>query len=69
MKNEENVKISSKFSSLTPYLDENGIIRVGWRLEKSDINNHCKDPILIPKDCHYLETVYPMMSSENRTFW
>ena len=33
MKNEENVKISSKISSLNPYLDENGIIRVGGSLE------------------------------------
>ena len=28
MKNKENVKISSKISSLNPYLEENGIIRV-----------------------------------------
>ena len=52
MKNEENVKISSKISILKPYLDANGIIIVGGRLEKSDINNDCKHPILIPKDCH-----------------
>ena len=52
MKNEENVKISSKISSLNPYLDENGIIRVGGRLEKSYINNDCKHPILMPKNCH-----------------
>ena len=52
MKNKENVKISSKMSSLNPYLDENGIIRVGGRLEKSEINNECKHPILILKRCH-----------------
>ena len=52
MKNKENVNISSKISSLNPYLDENGIMRVGGRLEKSDINNECKHPILIPKCCH-----------------
>ena len=52
MKNEENVKISSKISSSNPYLDENGIIRVAGRLEKSDINNDCKHPALMPKDCH-----------------
>ena len=39
MKNKENVKISSKISSLNPCLNENGIIRVGGRLKKSDINN------------------------------
>ena len=52
MKNKENVKISSKISSLNPYLDENGIIRVGGRLEKSDINKDSKHPILMPKGCH-----------------
>ena len=52
MKNEENVKISGKISSLKPYLDENGIIRVGERLEKSDINSDCKHPILMQKYCH-----------------
>ena len=40
MKNKENVKISSKISSLNPCLNENGIIRVGGRLKKSDINNN-----------------------------
>ena len=52
MKNEENVKISSKISSLNPYLGENGIIRVGGRLKKSEIINDCKHPILMPKNCH-----------------
>ena len=33
MKNGENVKISSKISSLNPYLGENGMIRAGGRLE------------------------------------
>ena len=52
MKNKINVKISSQISSLSPYLDENGIIRVGGRLEKSDINNECKHPTLMSKGCH-----------------
>ena len=51
MKNKENVKISSEMSSLNPYLDENVIIRVGGRLEKSDINSECSHPILMPKGC------------------
>ena len=49
MKNKENVKISSKINSLNPYLEENGIIRVGGRLEKSDINKDSKHPILIQR--------------------
>ena len=57
MKNKINVKISSKISSLSPYLDENGIIRVGGRLEKSDINNECKHPILMPKGCLFSKLI------------
>ena len=34
MKNKENVKISSKISSLNLYLDENGMIIAGERLGK-----------------------------------
>ena len=54
IKNKENVKISSKISSylINRYLDENGIIGVGGRLEKCDINIECKHPILMPKGCH-----------------
>ena len=55
MKNKKNLKISSKICSLTPYLDENGIIRVGGRLTLTfDIINDCKRSIMIglSKDCH-----------------
>ena len=62
MKNEENVKISGQISSLKPYLDENGIIRVGGRLEKSDINNDCKHPILMQKYCHILASGLPILT-------
>ena len=52
MKNEQNVKISSKISSLNPYLGENWIIKVEGRFEKSDVTNDCKHPILTPRDSH-----------------
>ena len=52
MRNEDHVKISSRINSLNPYLDENGIITVRGRLEKSDINNDCKHPILLSKLFH-----------------
>ena len=52
MKGKENVKTNGKINSLNPYLDENGIIRLGGRLDKVDISNDCKDPTLMPKGCH-----------------
>lgn len=37
---------------LNPYLDENGIIRVNGRLEKSGIADSKKYPIILPKNHH-----------------
>ena len=53
MKDEEKIKISSKISSLTLYLNENRIISVGGILEKSS-NKH---PILILKDSPMLKLI------------
>ena len=40
----------SKISRLDPFLDKDGIIHVGGRLDSCFINNNCKHPILLPKD-------------------
>ena len=44
-------KIISKgrFSSLSPYLDPNDIIRVGGRLQNSNLNEELKHSIILPK--------------------
>ena len=38
---------NSNLNKLTPFIDHNGIIRVGGRLKKSDFHNDVKQPILI----------------------
>ena len=43
------MKNSSQIYNLDPYIDEDGIIRVGGRLDKSNLNNECKHPIVLPK--------------------
>ena len=40
----------SKISSLNPFLDKDGIIHVGGRLDDSCIKNNCKHPMLLPKN-------------------
>ena len=40
----------NKISRLDPFLDKDGSIRVGGRLDKCFINSNCKHPILLPKD-------------------
>lgn len=43
---------NSKFSKLSPFFDDNGILRVGGRLTKSSVPFSQKHPILLPK-CHF----------------
>ena len=40
---------SSQIYNLDPYLDEDGIIRVGRRLDKLNLNNECKHLIVLPR--------------------
>ena len=46
---EAEIKNSGQIYNLDTYIDENGIIRVGGRLDKSNLNNECKHPIVFPK--------------------
>ena len=46
---EAEIKKSSQIYNLDSYIDEDGIIRVGGRLDKSIFNNECKHPIVLPK--------------------
>ena len=46
---EVEIKKSSQIYNLDPYLDKDGIIRVGGRLDKSNLNNECKHLIMLPK--------------------
>ena len=43
------IKNSSQIYNLDPYIDENGIIRVGGRLDKSNVNNEYKHVIVFLK--------------------
>ncbi|CAG2245419.1 unnamed protein product [Mytilus edulis] len=44
------LKKSSKLFKLNPFIDENGLLRVGGRLERADLPYDAKHPILLPKD-------------------
>lgn len=46
----------SKILSLTPFLDQDGLLRVGGRLALSKFNYNKKHPILLPKS-HHLTTL------------
>lgn len=42
------VKNSSALISLSPFLDEHGIIRVGGRIKRADLPSDAKHQILMP---------------------
>lgn len=47
----------TKLSSLSPFIDQDGIIRVGGRLANSMLNYNEKHPIIIPFDSHITELI------------
>lgn len=47
--------LRSSMVSLTPFLDSNGILRVGGRLAKSTFDFNVKHPIILPKKCNFLK--------------
>jgi hypothetical protein len=49
-KGKKNLKLCSKLNKLDPFIDSDGIIRVGGRLERSDIPYNSMHPIILPKE-------------------
>ena len=45
----EAVASASKIASLTPFLDESGLMRVGGRIQMSNLHYDSKHPIILPK--------------------
>ena len=54
---EAEIKKSCQIFNLDPYIDEDGIIKVGERLDKSNLSNECKHPIVLPKGSHISELI------------
>lgn len=57
LSNNECVPKNSPLSNLSPFLDQNGLIRVGGRLKFADLNFSQKHPILLPTK-HYVTRLY-----------
>ena len=52
LKNSKNLDTRSKLLNLNPFLDHNGILRVGGRLKNAEISYAQKHPILLPRSQH-----------------
>ena len=46
---------SSNLYNLTPFLDEAGLIRLGWRIERSPLSFDARHPIILGKDSYVAE--------------
>ena len=46
------VKRTSSLYRLNPFLDENGLLRVGGRLKHADLTTAVKHPIILPRKGH-----------------
>ena len=42
----------TSLQKLDPFLDKDGVIRVGDRIRRADINDETKFPIILPRDGH-----------------
>ncbi|KAJ6648127.1 hypothetical protein Bhyg_03352 [Pseudolycoriella hygida] len=55
--NGDEITTKSKLLSLRPFLDSEGILRVGGRLRKSDLPYKSKHPIILPKKHHFTKLI------------
>jgi len=51
---------------LTPFIDSNGILRIGGRLQASLLTEEAKHPIILPKDSAF--TTLVISDAHSRTF-
>lgn len=50
IKKNEPLPRKSKLISLTPFLDDNNVLRVRGRLQNSQLNSEAKHPVILPRD-------------------
>ncbi|XP_011859028.1 PREDICTED: uncharacterized protein LOC105556541 [Vollenhovia emeryi] len=57
LSNGQEIPRSSKLITLRPYLDEEGMMRVGGRLHQSSLTEDAKHPLVIPAGHHFTKLV------------
>jgi len=53
LRNNRNLSKKSKLASLCPFVDKNGLMRVGGRLRHASIPESQKHPIILPGTSHF----------------
>ncbi|XP_035221911.1 uncharacterized protein LOC118194814 [Stegodyphus dumicola] len=57
LKNNDELSSESKLRSLNPFVDESGVIRVGGRLENSNLDYKQAHPIVLPDKDHLTDLI------------
>lgn len=52
------LKKTSTLNALKPYLDANGVLRVGGRMTKTTLADNFKNPVILPKAGHITELIF-----------
>ena len=52
LKDGKPVKTSSKIIKLKPFMNDDGVMRVGGRVSMAPISADAKNPMILPKDYH-----------------
>ncbi|XP_066928973.1 uncharacterized protein [Clytia hemisphaerica] len=50
LKNDEKIKLNDNLVKLNPFIHKDGLLRVGGRLQRSNMDFEIKHPIILPKD-------------------
>ena len=56
LENKQQVQVSSSIAQFNPFLDDDGLLRIGGRLEESNLPSSIKHPILLLKSSSLLKT-------------
>ena len=56
-KRKDEIKKTSSLYRLDPFLDEDGILRVGGRIKRGNIPLELKNPIILPRKGHVTEMI------------
>ena len=69
LRNEAPLSLKSKLLQLDPFLDEEGILRVGGCLGLSNLTFGQKHPIILPKNHPFVHSLILHFHQENPSYW
>ena len=56
-KRKDRIKKTSSLYRLDPFLDQDGILRVGGRIKRSNVPLELKNPVILPRKGHVTEMI------------